>query len=218
MSRPSPLTSQDSGQIALEEKQEEVSVVISPDPINFVTVDRAGCGGKSSIRKDEPIVTRRELWSYYRKSYFFSLVELRCLISKFLSKCTTTEIMYANFIFASQNLIKVLSNEGGWAKRIYYDFIPIVSQRSRIRPCKRARFVMQRKQCIRPMCSSLGWRHQSRLQRHLNRQWSELRCKLDFNSISVVDHHLSLQRSWLYYSRQLAQPLITDHSVVGFCL
>ena len=71
MSRPSPLTSQDSGQIALEEKQEEVSVVISPDPINFVTVDRAGCGGKSSIRKDEPIVTRRELWSYYRKSYFF---------------------------------------------------------------------------------------------------------------------------------------------------
>jgi hypothetical protein len=72
MSRPSPLTSQDSGQNALEEKQEEVSVVISADAINFVTVDRAGRSVLSSIRNDEPIVTRRELWSYYRQSYFFS--------------------------------------------------------------------------------------------------------------------------------------------------
>jgi hypothetical protein len=36
---------------------------------------------------------------------------------------------------------------------------------------------MQHKQCIRPMCSSLGWRHQSRLQCRLNRQWSKFRCK-----------------------------------------
>jgi hypothetical protein len=79
MSTPSPLTSHvsnDSGQNAIEEKQKEDSVVIS-DPINFVTVDRAGSGGRppllSSIRKDEPIVTRRELWSYYRQSSFLSL-------------------------------------------------------------------------------------------------------------------------------------------------
>ena len=53
MSRPSPLishVSKDSDQNALEEKQKEISV-----------------------GKDEPIVTRRELWSYYRQSSFFSL-------------------------------------------------------------------------------------------------------------------------------------------------
>ena len=96
MSRPSPLTSQvsdDSGQKELEEKQEEVSVVISPDPINVVI---AGSGGRppllSSIGKDEPLVTRRELWSYYRQLSFFLLE----IILNSLSKFTTMEIMYVN--------------------------------------------------------------------------------------------------------------------------
>ena len=69
MSSPSPITSQfsnDSGLNARDEKQKKVSVVISADPI---TVDRAESGSRpplySSIGKDEPIVTRRELWSYY---------------------------------------------------------------------------------------------------------------------------------------------------------
>lgn len=72
MSGPSPqalLTSGDSAQNALEEKQKENS---GDDPINS---DPTGSGSRppllSSIRKDEAVVTRRELWSYYRQSSFF---------------------------------------------------------------------------------------------------------------------------------------------------
>lgn len=77
MSRPSPLSSQvsnDSGHTStLEEKQklEELSMVISGD---FAAVDSDRVGRQpllSSIWKEEPIVTRRELWSYYRQSYSF---------------------------------------------------------------------------------------------------------------------------------------------------
>ena len=78
MSTPPPLTSQvliDSAEHPLESQQREKSLVISADTINVVTVDPAGSGGRppllSSIRKDEAIVTRRELWSYYRQSSFF---------------------------------------------------------------------------------------------------------------------------------------------------
>ena len=105
MSTPPPLTSQvsiDSGQNTLEPQQKKKTAVINADPINVVTVELAGSSGigrpplLSSIRKDEAIVTRRELWSYYRQSPFFFLLEFRCFISKFLSKYTTTEIMYVN--------------------------------------------------------------------------------------------------------------------------
>ena len=80
MSTP-PLTSQvlmGSSQNALESQHREDSVVISADPINVVAVNLAGSGGRppllSSIRKDEAIVTRRELWSYYRQSSFLSFL------------------------------------------------------------------------------------------------------------------------------------------------
>ena len=85
MSTPPPITPQlevstNSGENALESQQKEKSVVISADPINAVNVELAGSGGRppllSSIRKDEAVVTRRELWSYYRQSFF--LLELRC--------------------------------------------------------------------------------------------------------------------------------------------
>ena len=95
MSRPSPLlvtsqVSNDSGQNAPEEIQKENYVLTSADSgsIDLVAVERAASGSGdrpsllSSIKEDEPIVTRRELWSYYRQSSFF-LLELRCLISKF---------------------------------------------------------------------------------------------------------------------------------------
>ena len=72
MTTPLPLTaldSIDSGQTALESQQKENYVVIG-DPINAETLDLAGGDGRppllSSTRKDEAIVTRRELWSYYR--------------------------------------------------------------------------------------------------------------------------------------------------------
>ena len=89
MSTP-PLTSQvlmGSSQNALESQHREDSVVISADPINVVAVNLAGSGGRppllSSIKKDEAIVTRRELWSYYRQSFFILLELIRCLISNF---------------------------------------------------------------------------------------------------------------------------------------
>lgn len=79
MSGPSPATPQDDndfGQNALEDKQEEA--VIEIDDLNRLdpkTTDDAGGRGKvlapwfvSSISKDEPIVTRIELWSYYCQS------------------------------------------------------------------------------------------------------------------------------------------------------
>ena len=125
-SPPNSQLSNDSGQKTLEEKQKEVSVM-----------------------KDEPIVTRRELWSYYRQSfYFIEITFLNSTVSSrnfFHSKYITMEIMYVNLFFPQwQNLLKVRSNKGSWAKRIYYDFVPIVSQRSRIRPLTRARIIMQR--------------------------------------------------------------------------
>ena len=89
MSTPPPLTqvSIESSQNAFESQQKEDSVVISPDPINVVAVNLAGSGGRppllSSIKKDEAIVTRRELWSYYRQSFFILLELIRCLISNF---------------------------------------------------------------------------------------------------------------------------------------
>ena len=68
-------TSGDTAQNTLEEKQKED---FGADPINSVTVDPAGGGDRppllSSIRKDEAIVSRRELWSYYRQSSFFSFL------------------------------------------------------------------------------------------------------------------------------------------------
>ena len=80
MSTPPPLTqvSIESSQNVFESQQKEDSVVISPDPINVVAVNLAGSGGRppllTSIRKDEAIVTRRELWSYYRQSSFLSFL------------------------------------------------------------------------------------------------------------------------------------------------
>jgi hypothetical protein len=81
MSRPSSLltsqVSNDSAQTALEEKQNDVSVAIGSDPIDFITVDGPSNGRQtplfvSSNRRDEPVVTRRELWSYYRQFIYLS--------------------------------------------------------------------------------------------------------------------------------------------------
>ena len=58
-----------------EEKPKENSVVIDSNP-KFEAVNNVSGGlGRpslfvSSINKDEPIVTRRELWSYYRQLSF----------------------------------------------------------------------------------------------------------------------------------------------------
>ena len=61
---------------ALEDKQELAFVEIG-NRFDIKTTDDAGGRDKapgplfvSSIRKDEPIVTRIELWSYYRRSLF----------------------------------------------------------------------------------------------------------------------------------------------------
>jgi len=81
-SMPSPVTPQVSRNRGTNFNQtaafEEVSVAIADRP-DTKTVDYSGGDGKapvfvSSIRKDEPIVTRRELWSYYRQSSFLSLL------------------------------------------------------------------------------------------------------------------------------------------------
>jgi hypothetical protein len=59
----------------LEDKQELASVEIG-NRSDIKTKDDAGRDRAleplfvSSIRKDEPIVTRKELWSYYRQSLF----------------------------------------------------------------------------------------------------------------------------------------------------
>lgn len=65
---------------ALEGKQELVAVEIG-NRSDIKTTDDAG--GReplfvSSIRKDEPIVTRIELWSYYRQSLFLFPLEFCC--------------------------------------------------------------------------------------------------------------------------------------------
>ena len=60
------------GQNALEEGQQEVSVEIS-DQLNLEPENNAGSHRPraplfvSSTSQPEPIVTRRELWSYYRQ-------------------------------------------------------------------------------------------------------------------------------------------------------
>ena len=103
---PTPLVLNDSSQSSLEEKKKDIPVAISANHIDLVTVDGASSGGRpplSSIRRDEPIVTRRELWSYYCQSSF--PLERRCgFFSKILSKCTTTEIMYADSSYFPDHL------------------------------------------------------------------------------------------------------------------
>jgi hypothetical protein len=73
MSRPLlPVTPQSENRDALEDKQKLVSVEIG-NRSDIKTTDDAGRDRAlfvSSIRKDEPIVTRIELWSYYRQSLF----------------------------------------------------------------------------------------------------------------------------------------------------
>ena len=65
---------------ALEDKQEPVSVEIGNGFDTKTTDDASGRDRApeplfvSSIRKDEPVVTRIELWSYYRWSLFCSLL------------------------------------------------------------------------------------------------------------------------------------------------
>lgn len=75
MSNPSPqiitqTNDNDLGQNMPEEEKKEASVTID-DHIISETKDSASSEDRpmvfvSSIMKDEPIVTRRELWSYYR--------------------------------------------------------------------------------------------------------------------------------------------------------
>ena len=69
---------------ALEDKQELPSVEIG-NPLDIRTTDDAGGRDRapeplfvSSIRRDEPIVTRIELWSYYRQSFFLFPPEFCC--------------------------------------------------------------------------------------------------------------------------------------------
>ena len=153
---PQAQVTNDSGQIAPEEK---VSVT---NPIDLVTVDSADSGGKaslfvSSIGKDEPIVTRRELWSYYRQSsIFISRVRLLSYLKVFFEVYYNGNNVYSVFfLFPGSFKLKICSIEGSWAERIYYGFVPIVSHRSRIRPCTRATFILR---YIWSMCSSLGRR------------------------------------------------------------
>jgi hypothetical protein len=75
MSGPSPVTPRDCNDLsqnALEDEQKEAAVEIGNN-LELKSTDDAGGRDRvlvplfiSSIRKDEPIVTRRELWSYYR--------------------------------------------------------------------------------------------------------------------------------------------------------
>ena len=87
-------------QIALDERREQDSVVIE-DRHDFKTVlDDKSNGSRappfvSSIRKDEPIVTRRELWSYYRQSSFPDL-NTSMVLSFFFQKFTIMETMYSS--------------------------------------------------------------------------------------------------------------------------
>ena len=80
MSGPSSIAPQvngEFGQNALEEEQKKVSIQIS-DQLDFEPANNGG-GHRpraplfvSSISQNEPIVTRRELWSYYRQWSPFS--------------------------------------------------------------------------------------------------------------------------------------------------
>ena len=55
------------GQNSLEEKQKEVSLEIN-DQLDFKPENNGGDHKfASSTSQHEPIVTRRELWSYYRQ-------------------------------------------------------------------------------------------------------------------------------------------------------
>jgi hypothetical protein len=115
--------------------------------------------------------------------------------------------MYVNLSCSRwQNLLKVRSNVRSWAKRIYYDFVPIISQRSRIRPRTRARFIMQRKQWIRPMCSSLGASGGTKavssvvLIANASGLSFAVSFHFKFNSIFSDGLLLAFARSWLYYS------------------
>jgi hypothetical protein len=69
MSRPVTDFSENRDVPVLEDKQELASVEIGIKTKDDAGRDRAPLF-VSSIRKDEPIVTRKELWSYYRQSLF----------------------------------------------------------------------------------------------------------------------------------------------------
>ena len=195
MSRSSPLTSQVSNESGQNEKQKEVSVVTDADPI---TVDRAasGSGGRppllSSIGKDEPIVTRRELWSYYRQS-FYSLLELCCLISKFLFKCTTTEIMYANLSCFSRTCSKSVQMKGagpnGYTMTLFQSLANAAGYDPVQGPGSSCNASNASGQCVLPWGG--GTKAVSSVVLIANGLSFAVSCC--FNSISVVDHHLSLQ-------------------------
>jgi hypothetical protein len=81
MSGPSPATPQDDNDFGHEGAAVEI------DDLNLKTTDAGGRGKVlaplfvSSTRKDEPIVTRMELWSYYCQSSSFSLLNSAVVLS-----------------------------------------------------------------------------------------------------------------------------------------
>ena len=199
MSNPPSLTSQvsiNSGQNVLESQQKGESVVISADPINFVSVHRAGsCASLpllSSIRKDEPIVTRRELWSYYRQSSFF--FPSYCLTSWFL-KYTTTEIMYVNLSCFPRTCSQSFQMKGvgpnGYTMTLFQSLANAAGYDPVSGPGSSCNASNASGQCVLPWAG--GTKAVSSVVLIANGLSFAVSFHWHFNSISVVDHHVSLQ-------------------------
>ena len=139
MSVPSPFQAvvarsrdNNSDQKVLEEKREEDSVEIGDLKTSINDTTSGGPIFVSSIRDDEPIVTRRELWSYYRQSSFFSHPECYCGLISTLFTVYYNGDNVCTFYLVSLFRLKDRSNQGSWTTRIFYDFVPIIGQCSRI--------------------------------------------------------------------------------------
>lgn len=189
MSKPSPLTS---GQDLLEEKREEVSVAISADSI---AVDRAGNGGRppllSSIGKDEPIVTRRELWSYYRQSSFPSRALLPRL--EFSFKVYYNGNNVCNFILFPTTCSKSVQIKGvgpnGYTMILFQSLANAAGYDPVSGPGSSCNASNASGQCVLPWGG--GTKAVSSVVLIAN--GLSFAVSSHFNSISVVDHHLSLQ-------------------------
>ena len=164
-----PGPSPDTHQIALEERREQDSVATEDRLYLKFALDDTSSRGRatpfvSSIKKDEPIVTRSELWSYYCQPSLPILSTSMVSPPNFFQKFTTMEIMYSS-LFSLLDLfrLKDRSNEGSWATWIFFYSVPIASHCSRIWPRPRPRIIMHCQRCVWRMCRSLGRRHKIRL-------------------------------------------------------
>lgn len=131
----------------------------------------------------EPVVTRRELWSYYSAFTSFARTAHSVLTGFLLvHQCITMATTYFYFVTNMHSILESRADTtscstGSRSQRIQHDPLPVSSHLRWLGPRQRSRLVMFSTRRIRALCSSLGWRDQGRIKRSFARKWHNVRGK-----------------------------------------